>query len=70
MIVETLSKAILHAKKEIKYCSICCNITDKDPCNMCSNKNRDNQYHMCSGRSKRCSCNGKNKRIQRTISCT
>ena len=39
--VETLSKAILDAKKEIKYCSICCNITDKDPCSMCSNKNRD-----------------------------
>ena len=39
--VETLSKSILDAKKEIKYCSICCNITDKDPCSMCSNKNRD-----------------------------
>ena len=39
--VEILSKAILDAKKEIKYCSICCNITDKDPCSMCSNKNRD-----------------------------
>ncbi len=40
--VEALSKAILEAKKEIKYCSICYNITDKDPCSMCSNKNRDN----------------------------
>ncbi|WP_270648096.1 recombination mediator RecR [Paeniclostridium hominis] len=39
--VEALSKAILEAKKEIKYCSICYNITDKDPCSMCSNKNRD-----------------------------
>ena len=39
--VEALSKAILDAKKEIKYCSICCNITDKDPCSMCSNPNRD-----------------------------
>ena len=35
------AKAILDAKKEIKYCSICCNITDKDPCSMCSNPNRD-----------------------------
>ena len=41
--VESLSNAILDAKREIKYCSICCNITDKDPCSMCSNKNRDSQ---------------------------
>ncbi|MGL4912131.1 MAG: recombination mediator RecR [Romboutsia sp.] len=39
--VESLSKAIIEAKREIKYCSICCNITDTDPCSMCSNKNRD-----------------------------
>ncbi|CEO26269.1 recombination mediator RecR [Paraclostridium sordellii] len=39
--VEALSKAIVEAKKEIKYCSVCYNITDKDPCSMCSNKNRD-----------------------------
>ena len=39
--VESLSKAIIDAKREIKYCSICCNITDTDPCSICSNKNRD-----------------------------
>ena len=39
--VESLSKAIIEAKREIKYCSVCCNITDTDPCSMCSNKNRD-----------------------------
>ena len=39
--VEALSKAIVEAKKEIRYCSVCYNITDKDPCSMCSNKNRD-----------------------------
>ena len=39
--VESLAKAIIDAKREIKYCSICCNITDTDPCSMCSNKNRD-----------------------------
>lgn len=39
--VESLSKAIIDAKREIKYCSVCCNITDTDPCSMCSNKNRD-----------------------------
>lgn len=39
--VESLAKAIVDAKNEIRYCSICCNITDTDPCSMCSNKNRD-----------------------------
>lgn len=39
--VESLSKAIVEAKREIKYCSVCCNISDNDVCSMCSNKNRD-----------------------------
>lgn len=39
--VEALSKAILEAKREIKYCLVCCNISDSEVCSMCSNKNRD-----------------------------
>ncbi|WP_236881349.1 hypothetical protein [Clostridioides difficile] len=39
--VEALSKAIIDAKREMRYCSICCNITDTDPCSKCSNKSRD-----------------------------
>ena len=39
--VEALSKAIIEAKREIKYCSVCCNITDTDPCPICSNTARD-----------------------------
>ncbi len=39
--VESLSKAIIDAKKDIVYCDICCNISDSNPCSMCSNKNRD-----------------------------
>ena len=39
--VEILSKSILRAKQEIKYCSVCNNITDKDPCAICSNPNRN-----------------------------
>ncbi|GAA0233695.1 recombination mediator RecR [Metaclostridioides mangenotii] len=38
--VKELSQAILDAKSDIKYCSICCNIADSDPCSICSNKNR------------------------------
>jgi recombination protein RecR len=36
-----LSKSIVEVKGKIKYCSVCGNITDTDPCNICSNTNRD-----------------------------
>lgn len=38
---EKLANAIVDAKKNIKLCSRCCNLTDIDPCQMCQNKNRD-----------------------------
>ena len=33
--------SILNAKKNLKYCSICYNITDTDPCPICKNEKRD-----------------------------
>lgn len=39
--VSKLAESIINAKKNIKYCSICNNLTDTDPCNICSNKKRD-----------------------------
>ena len=39
--VEKLANAMIDAKKEIKYCSICSNLTDVDPCNICRDKSRD-----------------------------
>ncbi len=36
-----LSEAIIRAKKEIKRCSRCFNITDQDPCSICSDHRRD-----------------------------
>lgn len=33
--------AILDAKKNLKYCSICYNISDTDPCTICANPKRD-----------------------------
>lgn len=39
--VLSLSTAISDAKKNIKYCSVCCNITDLDPCSVCSSVKRD-----------------------------
>lgn len=39
--VEQLASAIVSAKKNIKYCSVCYNITDSELCNICSNPKRD-----------------------------
>ncbi|MGE5632110.1 MAG: recombination mediator RecR [Caulobacteraceae bacterium] len=36
-----LSNAITNAKRNIRYCRICCNITDSDVCGICSNTKRD-----------------------------
>ena len=33
--------SIVDAKKKLKYCSICFNIADTDPCPICSNPKRD-----------------------------
>ncbi|MDR7869754.1 MAG: recombination mediator RecR [Tissierellaceae bacterium] len=39
--VEKLSRSITDAKDKIKLCSICCNLTDVDPCQICENTQRD-----------------------------
>lgn len=36
-----LSSSILNAKNRIRYCSICGNLTDEDPCLVCRNDVRD-----------------------------
>lgn len=38
---EKLSAAIIQAKQDIKLCSVCCNLTDIDPCLLCSDEKRD-----------------------------
>lgn len=38
---ENLANAILNAKREMKYCSVCGNLTDKDPCMICSDSSRN-----------------------------
>lgn len=37
-----LADSIINAKKNMKYCSVCGNLTDEDPCKICSDKTRDN----------------------------
>lgn len=36
-----LSKSIVNAKEKIKLCSVCCNLTDIDPCSFCEDITRD-----------------------------
>lgn len=38
---EKFSNAIIEAKKNVKYCSICGNMTDTDPCHICKSTDRD-----------------------------
>ena len=35
-----LAEAITTAKREMKYCSVCGNLTDEDPCAICSDSSR------------------------------
>jgi recombination protein RecR len=39
--VVNFAKALVNVKRNLQYCSVCCNITDTDPCRICSDKNRD-----------------------------
>lgn len=36
-----LALAVRDVKKGIKYCSVCCNIGEMDPCSICKDNNRD-----------------------------
>ena len=39
--VDEFVNSIINAKKNLKYCSKCFNISDTDPCSICSNEKRD-----------------------------
>ncbi|MGN1352088.1 MAG: recombination mediator RecR [Clostridia bacterium] len=39
--VNEFISSIINAKKNLKFCSICFNISDTDPCEICSNPKRD-----------------------------
>ncbi|MFJ7734464.1 recombination mediator RecR [Lysinibacillus sp. NPDC097231] len=40
--VLSFSKALIDAKRNLSYCSVCGNITDVDPCHICTDKQRNN----------------------------
>ena len=35
------AKSVVNAKKYTKYCSVCGNLTDDDPCTLCKDNSRD-----------------------------
>lgn len=39
--VTQLARAIVEAKKSIRYCEICCNFTDQEQCSVCRDQRRD-----------------------------
>lgn len=36
-----IADAIIEGKRAMKYCSVCGNLTDKDPCGICTDRERD-----------------------------
>lgn len=44
--VDELANAIVNAKRNIRYCSVCSNLTDTDPCSICGDTKRD-QTTIC-----------------------
>lgn len=38
---DRLASAIVDVKRRIRYCSVCMNITEKDPCSICADPGRD-----------------------------
>lgn len=42
--VTAFSKALIAAKRDLHFCSICGNITESDPCTICADKTRDQSH--------------------------
>lgn len=40
-LAESLADSLVEVKEKIKFCSVCFNFTDDDPCAICRNENRD-----------------------------
>ena len=40
-VAQGMANTLIDAKNKVKFCSICYNLTENDPCDICSNKKRD-----------------------------
>ena len=58
-VAEEFIKSIEEARKNLRYCSICFNISDTDPCMICGNPRRDNSVICVVEDVKDIICNGK-----------
>ena len=38
---KALAEAIVEAREKIGFCSVCCNLSDQDPCAVCASEKRD-----------------------------
>jgi recombination protein RecR len=41
-LAENLAKSLLDVKEKIRFCSVCFNFTDQDPCAICADESRSN----------------------------
>ena len=44
--VEALAQSIVDARKNVRYCKVCCTLTDREICPICSNPDRDKKTIM------------------------
>lgn len=44
--VEDLANSMINAKNNVKYCKVCCTLTDQDVCPICISKTRDHKTIM------------------------
>lgn len=40
-VAQGMANILIDAKNKVKFCSVCYNLTEHDPCDICSNKKRD-----------------------------
>ena len=57
------AKALVNAKRDLAYCSVCGHITDRDPCYICNDSSRSISC-LCRARTERCNRDGKMKEYQ------
>ena len=57
------AKALVNAKRNLSYCSVCGHITDQDPCYICEDQTTRQVDDLCCPRAERCHRHGKNERI-------
>ncbi len=44
--VQRIANSMIEARKNVRYCSVCCTLTDKETCPVCSNPARDKSTIM------------------------